>query len=145
MNCNCNCNSHSERRATLLLSDVPTWAPFPPGTRLSSRFALTTGHRVICSLTIIAMSGLLLATPGGTATVVNRPNVLLIMTDTQRLDDMGAFGNPVIRTPNLDALASQGVKFMSCYTQSPACMPARATVFTGRYPAAHRALGSALK
>lgn len=67
-----------------------------------------------------------------------KPNVLLIMTDTQRKDDMGAFGNPVIQTPHLDALANSGVKFDQCYTQCPACMPARATVFTGRYLMAHR-------
>ncbi len=65
------------------------------------------------------------------------PNVLLIMTDTQRLDDMGAYGNPVIKTPSLDSLANTGVRFDNCHTQYPACMPARATVFTGRYPMAH--------
>jgi arylsulfatase A-like enzyme len=59
------------------------------------------------------------------------------MTDTQRLDDMGAYGNPVIKTPNLDRLANTGVKFNSCYTQYPACMPARAVIFTGRYPMAN--------
>ena len=67
----------------------------------------------------------------------DRPNVLLIMTDTQRLDDMGAYGNPIIRTPHLDSLARGGAKFTHCHTQYPACMPARATVFTGRYPMAH--------
>lgn len=68
---------------------------------------------------------------------INKPNVLLIMTDTQRLDDMGAYGNPVIKTPHLDSLANGGVKFNHCYTQYPACMPARACVFTGRYPMAN--------
>jgi arylsulfatase A-like enzyme len=65
------------------------------------------------------------------------PNVLLVMTDTQRVDDMGAFGNPLIKTPHLDRLANEGVKFTHCYTQHPACMPARATLFTGRYAMAH--------
>ena len=67
----------------------------------------------------------------------HRPNVLFIMTDTQRLDDMGAFGNAAIKTPHLDKLADEGVKFTNCYTQHPACMPARATIFTGRYAMAH--------
>ncbi|MBN1815770.1 MAG: sulfatase-like hydrolase/transferase [Sedimentisphaerales bacterium] len=66
-----------------------------------------------------------------------KPNVLLIMTDTQRLDDMGAYGNPLIRTPHLDGLARGGTMFRRCHTQYPACMPARATIFTGRYPMAH--------
>lgn len=86
----------------------------------------------------IALGGAALL--GGAATGAQRerrPNVLLIMTDTQRFDDMGAYGNPVIQTPNLDALCNGGCRFDRCHTQYPACMPARATVFTGRYPMAH--------
>jgi len=66
-----------------------------------------------------------------------RPNVLLIMTDQQRLDSIGAYGNPVARTPHLDALAAGGTRFTNCWTQHPVCMPSRASVFTGRYPSAH--------
>lgn len=66
-----------------------------------------------------------------------KPNVLFIMTDTQRKDDMGAYGNTAIRTPHLDKLAREGVRFNQCYTQSPACMPSRAAIFTGRYPMAN--------
>lgn len=69
---------------------------------------------------------------------VNKPNVLLIMTDQHRKDAIGAYGNPVIRTPNLDSLARGGVKFENCYVQHAACMPSRACIFTGRYPMAHR-------
>ena len=67
----------------------------------------------------------------------NKPNVLLIMTDTQRKDDMGVYGNKILKTPHLDRLANEGVRFENCYATVPACMPARATIFTGRYPAAH--------
>lgn len=66
-----------------------------------------------------------------------RPNVLLIMTDQHRMDAIGAYGNPVIRTPNIDALAQQGVRFNNCWTQHPVCMPSRASIFTGRYPSSH--------
>jgi len=76
-------------------------------------------------------------TEGTSAGSAGPPNVLLIMTDTQRLDDMGAYGNPIIKTPHLDALARGGAMFTGCHTQYPACMPARATIFTGRYPMAH--------
>lgn len=69
---------------------------------------------------------------------VNRPNVLLIMTDQQRKDTIGAYGNPVIKTPNLDSLAQGGVRFENCFVQHAACMPSRACIFTGRYPIAHR-------
>ena len=66
-----------------------------------------------------------------------RPNVLLIMTDQHRKDAIGAYGNPVIRTPHLDALAAGGVRFENCWVQHAACMPSRACLFTGRYPMAH--------
>ena len=60
------------------------------------------------------------------------------MTDQHRKDAIGAYGNPVIKTPNLDALAKSGVMFENCYVQHAACMPSRASIFTGRYPMAHR-------
>jgi len=67
-----------------------------------------------------------------------KPNVLLIMTDQQRKDTIGAYGNPVIKTPHLDSLANSGVKCENCYVQHAVCMPSRASIFTGRYPMAHR-------
>ena len=73
----------------------------------------------------------------GVSQQMNKPNVLLIMTDTQRKDDMGVYGNNIIKTPHLDKLAMEGIRFENCYATVPACMPARATIFTGRYPAAH--------
>jgi arylsulfatase len=85
---------------------------------------------------VLALSALFLSGMKGPAGG-DRANVLLIMTDTQRKDDMGAYGNPVIRTPNLDKLARGGVMFQQCIVQYAACMPARATIFTGRYPMAH--------
>jgi arylsulfatase A-like enzyme len=72
---------------------------------------------------------------GGAA---KRPNVLLIMTDQHRKDAIGAYGNPVIKTPNLDSLAAAGVRFENCWVQHAACMPSRASIFTARYPMAHR-------
>jgi len=68
----------------------------------------------------------------------DRPNVLLIMTDQHRKDAIGAYGNPAIKTPHLDALAAGGVRCENCWVQHAACMPSRACIFTGRYPMAHR-------
>jgi len=68
-----------------------------------------------------------------------RPNFLLIMTDQQRADHLGAYGNTVVQTPNLDRLASQGFQANRCYVASPACMPNRASLLTGRMPSVHRA------
>jgi len=68
----------------------------------------------------------------------DRPNILFIMTDQQRYDCVGANGNSVIQTPNLDCLAAQSANFHSCFAQSPVCVPSRGTFFTGRYPHAHK-------
>ena len=66
-------------------------------------------------------------------------NVLLITTDQMRRDHMGCGGNPVIRTPNLDALAAGGVCLDRAYVNNPLCMPNRATIATGRLPVNHGA------
>lgn len=63
-----------------------------------------------------------------------RPNILLIMTDQQRFDTIGALGNPYIRTPSLDRLVREGTSFLSAYTASPVCVPARCSMMYGRYP-----------
>ncbi len=55
-----------------------------------------------------------------------------------RADHIGCAGNPVIRTPNLDALAASGVRFSRAYVNNPLCMPGRATLFTGQTPRGHR-------
>ena len=62
-----------------------------------------------------------------------RPNILFLMTDEHRFDCVG-YVNPVVKTPNLDNLASQSVVFTHAYSTSPSCVPARAAIYTGRYP-----------
>jgi len=68
---------------------------------------------------------------------MTRPNILLITTDQQRYDAMGFNGNPILRTPNLDALAAAGTNFDRCYVTSPVCIPARRTLLCGRHPRTH--------
>jgi arylsulfatase len=68
----------------------------------------------------------------------SRPNFLIICTDQMRADHVGCAGNPVIRTPHLDALAAQGVNLGRAYANNPMCMPGRATLFTGLTPRGHR-------
>jgi arylsulfatase A-like enzyme len=64
-------------------------------------------------------------------------NVLLITTDQQRADTLGAAGNPLGATPRLDALAAQGTRYTAARTQNPLCQPARASILTGTYPSTH--------
>ena len=60
--------------------------------------------------------------------------IVLIMTDTQGVNVIGCYGRPEMRTPNIDRLASQGIKFERAYTCCPVCGPARSSIFTGNYP-----------
>jgi len=62
-----------------------------------------------------------------------RPNILLLYTDQQRRDSLGCYGNPLARTPHLDRLAAQGVRFDHFYVQNPVCSPSRMSLLTGQY------------
>jgi arylsulfatase A-like enzyme len=64
-------------------------------------------------------------------------NILLIMTDQQRMDSLGVYGGGAGRTPVLDDLAAGGMRFDQAYTPCTVCSPARASLFTGRYPFEH--------
>jgi len=67
-----------------------------------------------------------------------RPNILILMTDQQRWDAVGASGNPDIKTPHLDRLAAEGVNFDHFFVQNPVCMPSRVSFLTGQYPSTLR-------
>ena len=69
--------------------------------------------------------------------MTNTPNVLFIITDQQRADHVGYAGNPIVKTPNLDALAQSGMVFDNAWVSNPVCMPNRCTIMTGRMPSAH--------
>lgn len=82
------------------------------------------------------------------ATVFNtaeagRPNVILVLTDDQGFGDMGFAGNSIVRTPNLDAMASRSARLQYFYV-SPACTPTRASLMTGRYNFRTRAIDTFL-
>jgi len=62
-----------------------------------------------------------------------KPNILFILTDEMRADAMGCTGG-YVNTPNLDRIASEGVLFSNCSTNSPVCMPARVSLASGLYP-----------
>ena len=61
------------------------------------------------------------------------PNLLLITTDQHRGDALGCARHPAVFTPNFNWLADEGVRFTRAYTDCPMCMPARATIMTGRH------------
>lgn len=65
------------------------------------------------------------------------PHIILITCDHLRADTVGYAGDPAIRTPAIDALAAESVRFGQWFVQSPVCQPSRATIMTGRYPRHH--------
>ena len=65
---------------------------------------------------------------------MDQPNIILIITDQQRWDTIGALGSPWMKTPNLDRMAAEGTAFTDCFTTSPLCVSARASLFSGCYP-----------
>ena len=62
-----------------------------------------------------------------------RPNILFLMTDQQRWDALGCV-NPLVQTPNLDALADRGVRFSQAICSAPMCIPSRYSLMLGLYP-----------
>ncbi|MFN2431226.1 MAG: sulfatase [Gemmatimonadota bacterium] len=67
----------------------------------------------------------------------DKPNVLIFMTDDQRQDAMGAYGNAILRTPNMDRIAAEGVRFTEAFVTNALCAPSRASLLTGLYSHAH--------
>ena len=73
---------------------------------------------------------------------MSKPNILLITTDQQRFDTIHALGNEFIYTPHLNWLVDEGIAFRRCYSDSPICMPARATIMTGKHAYTHGLTGN---
>lgn len=74
-----------------------------------------------------------------------RPGILLILPDQWRGEALGCQGNPDVRTPNLDRLASQGVLFRNTFANTPVCCPARAILLTGKYSHANGMVANDLR
>ncbi|MGE0444362.1 MAG: sulfatase-like hydrolase/transferase [Vicinamibacterales bacterium] len=81
----------------------------------------------------IAAALLLWAASAGAQGAAARPNVVLIITDDVGYGDIGSYGAPDIRTPNIDSLARDGVRLTDFYANAPLCSPTRAGLVTGRY------------
>jgi len=109
------------------------------GTSDSSRVGTT--RRRFLQAGLAAPALLAAATCRGEAAQRKRPNILLIMGDQHRGDCLGAAGHSCVRTPHLDRLATEGVRFRCAYTAAPSCTPARAGLLTGLSPWHHGMLG----
>src|ERR1044072_762308 len=65
---------------------------------------------------------------------VSSPNIIILLADDLGYGDLSCFGHPYIKTPNLDQLAKDGMRFTNFYAASPVCSPSRAGLLTGRIP-----------
>ncbi len=73
-------------------------------------------------------------------TLVKRPNLLFVFSDQHRYHDLGCNGNLQVRSPCLDALADRSVRFTSCISNNPVCVPMRGSLLTGQFAWKHRAI-----
>lgn len=69
---------------------------------------------------------------------LDKPNIIFLLLDDQRWDALGAMGNPVIQTPNMDKLATAGVLFENAYVTTSICCVSRASILTGQYESRHK-------
>lgn len=64
----------------------------------------------------------------------NRPNIILIIADDLAVQDLGCYGHPTLKTPNIDRLANEGMRFTRAFVTASSCSPSRASLLTGRFP-----------
>lgn len=92
---------------------------------------------------LIAMLAVLIAVGAVLFLVLSKPdrtwdgNLLIITLDTTRADSLGCYGNPRVKTPNLDRLGDEGIRFMNCFSPVPLTLPSHCTIFTGKVPIGH--------
>jgi len=89
-------------------------------------------------MALMTRRNFLASPPAALAQMAAKPDILWIMLDQLRYDCLGANGNRLIRTPNLDRLAARSANFSHAFVQSPVCVPSRVSSFTGRYPHSHK-------
>jgi arylsulfatase A-like enzyme len=73
---------------------------------------------------------------------LQRPNVLVILTDDMRWDAMSCAGHPFFKTPNLDRLAAEGARFANTFVTTSLCSPSRASILSGQYARTHGVLNN---
>ena len=84
-------------------------------------------------MAVMALAAHFVTACGGAGTAVaERPNILILMSDNHSSEHVGSYGDPVVRTPNIDQVAEQGVSFANAFASAPSCTPARASMLTGQ-------------
>jgi arylsulfatase A-like enzyme len=93
--------------------------------------------RGLCPFLLAVLGAGAAAASGRADEAARRPNIVVIVTDDQRFDMLGCTGHPVVKTPNIDRLATEGALFRRFFVVCPLCSPSRASYLTGQYPHRH--------
>src|SRR3954468_6322490 len=88
-------------------------------------------------IAVVGCAGLILAL-AGVLSAADKPNILLLLSDDHSYPFVSAYGDTNVKTPTLDKLAAEGMKFHRFFTACPQCVPSRAAYMTGRSPVAAR-------
>src|SRR5262245_59125812 len=102
-----------------------------PNLRISRLSKASLILKVCGVLVLVAAIGLSL---GASVIAAEKPNIVIILADDLGYGDLGCYGSPTIRTPNLDRMAAEGLRFTDFYSAGEVCSPSRAALLTGRYP-----------
>ncbi|MEM9930180.1 MAG: sulfatase-like hydrolase/transferase, partial [Bacteroidota bacterium] len=90
----------------------------------------------VFQLSLATLAFLLLSCqpPAAESTPPERPNIVFIIADDVSWDDLGSYGHPTVRTPNLDKLAADGMRFTQAFLTTSSCSPSRTSIISGLYP-----------
>lgn len=94
-------------------------------------------HCKICYAKVFCLIICITMQPFRIFSQTERPNIIFILTDDQRWDALGYAGNPIIETPEMDALAKSGTYFKNAFSSTPICAASRASILTGLYERTH--------
>ncbi len=92
---------------------------------------------IILLVTTLTLSLPAATQPSSSTTPAERPNIIFLLTDDQRDNTLGAMGHPFVKTPNLDRLMQDSVRFRNAYIAEPVCAPSRVSFFTGMHERVH--------
>ncbi|HET9488047.1 MAG TPA: sulfatase-like hydrolase/transferase [Chryseosolibacter sp.] len=89
---------------------------------------------IVLVIFLVCGPGIFAQAPSGNISKGKKPNILFILIDDLGYADLGCYGNEELKTPAIDQLAREGIRFTQYYAGAPICSPSRVAVFTGQYP-----------